>query len=63
MKQRTGPNMEHIACKRGGQAMSDVLDGQIPLVFTAIASAQQHVKSGKVVALGEVVKAANIKVE
>ena len=52
MKQRTGIQMEHIPYKGGGQAMTDVLGGQIPLVFTAIASAQQHVKSGKVVALG-----------
>jgi tripartite-type tricarboxylate transporter receptor subunit TctC len=52
MKQRTGINMEHIPYKGGGQAMTDVLGGQMPLVFTAIASAQQHVKSRKVVALG-----------
>lgn len=52
MKQRTGIDLEHIPYKGGGQAMTDVLGGQIPLVFTAIASAQQHVKSGKVVALG-----------
>ena len=52
MKLRTGINLEHIPYKGGGQAMTDVLGGQIPLVFTAIASAQQHVKSGKVVALG-----------
>jgi tripartite-type tricarboxylate transporter receptor subunit TctC len=52
MKQRTGIALEHIPYKGGGQAMTDILGGQIPLVFTAIASAQQHVKSGKVVALG-----------
>jgi tripartite-type tricarboxylate transporter receptor subunit TctC len=52
MKQRTGIALEHVPYKGGGQAMTDVLGGQIPLVFTAIASAQQHVKSGKVVALG-----------
>ena len=32
--------------------MIDVVGGQIPLVFTAIASAQQHVRSGRLVALG-----------
>jgi tripartite-type tricarboxylate transporter receptor subunit TctC len=52
LKQRTGIALEHIPYKGGGQAMTDVLGGQIPLVFTAIASAQQHVKSGKVIALG-----------
>ena len=38
--------------KGGGQAIGDVVGGQIPLVFTAIASAQQYVKSGKLKALG-----------
>ncbi|GIL03790.1 MAG: hypothetical protein BroJett031_03100 [Betaproteobacteria bacterium] len=32
--------------------MIDVVGGQIPLVFTAVASAQQHVKSGKLVGIG-----------
>jgi len=52
LKQRTGMALQHIPYKGGGQAMTDVLGGQIPLVFTAIASAQQHVKSGKVIGLG-----------
>jgi tripartite-type tricarboxylate transporter receptor subunit TctC len=52
LKQRTGLALEHIPYKGGGQAVTDVLGGQIPLVFTAIASAQQHVKSGKLVGLG-----------
>jgi tripartite-type tricarboxylate transporter receptor subunit TctC len=30
----------------------DVLGGQIPLVFTAIASAQQYVRNGRLVGLG-----------
>ena len=32
--------------------MIDVVGGQIPLVFTAIASAQQYVRTGRLVALG-----------
>ena len=32
--------------------MIDVLGGQIPLVFTAIASAQQYVRGGRLIALG-----------
>ena len=52
LKLRTGIPLQHIPYKGGGQAMTDVLGGQIPLVFTAIASAQQHVKSGKVIGLG-----------
>ena len=47
LKQRTGANLVHIPYKGGGQAMTDVLGGNIPLVYTAVAGAMQHVKSGK----------------
>ncbi len=47
LKQRTGANLTHIPYKGGGQAMTDVLGGNIPLVYTAVAGAIQHVKSGK----------------
>ena len=43
--------LEHIPYKGGGQAIVDAVGGQIPLVFTAVASAQQYVR-GPVVALG-----------
>src|SRR4051794_39498946 len=36
LKQRTGVALEHIPYKGGGQAITDVVGGQIPLVFTAI---------------------------
>ncbi len=52
LKGRTGVAMEHVAYKGGGQAIVDVLGGQIPLVFTAVATAQQYVKSGKLIGLG-----------
>jgi tripartite-type tricarboxylate transporter receptor subunit TctC len=52
LKQRTGIALEHIPYKGGGQAIVDVLGGQIPLVFTAIATAQQYVKAGRLVGLG-----------
>ena len=48
LKQRTGANLTHIPYKGGGQAMIDVMGGSIPLVYTAVASAVQQVKSGKV---------------
>ncbi len=52
LNQRAGITLTHIPYKGGGQAVGDVVGGQIPLVYTAIASAQQHVKSGRVNALG-----------
>jgi tripartite-type tricarboxylate transporter receptor subunit TctC len=52
LKQRTGIALEHVPYKGGGQAITDVVGGQIPLVFTAIATAQQYVRAGRLVALG-----------
>ena len=51
LKQRTGAHLVHVPYKGGGQAMTDVLGGSIPLVYTAIAGAVQHVKAGKLHAL------------
>jgi tripartite-type tricarboxylate transporter receptor subunit TctC len=51
LKQRTGANLTHIPYKGGGQALADVLGGQIPLVYTAVAGANQHVISGKLIAI------------
>ena len=47
LKLRTGANLVHVPYKGGGQAMTDVLGGNIPLVYTAVAGAHSHVKSGK----------------
>ena len=52
LNQRAGISLMHIPYKGGGQALGDVVGGQIPLVYTAIASAQQYVKSGRLKALG-----------
>ena len=49
--QRTGTQFTHIAYKGGGQAVIDVLAGQIPLLATAIPTAQAHIKSGKLKAV------------
>jgi tripartite-type tricarboxylate transporter receptor subunit TctC len=51
LKQRTGAQLEHIPYKGGGQAMTDVVGGQIPLDFTAIATAQQYVRTGRLVGI------------
>jgi tripartite-type tricarboxylate transporter receptor subunit TctC len=48
LKMRTGANLVHVPYKGGGQALIDVIGGNIPLVYTAIAGAVQHVKSGKI---------------
>jgi tripartite-type tricarboxylate transporter receptor subunit TctC len=52
LKQRTGIALEHVPYKGGGQAITDAVGGQIPLVFTAIATAQQYVRAGRLVGLG-----------
>ena len=49
LKLKTGANLVHVPYKGGGQAMSDALGGNIPLVYTAVAGALQHVKGGKLV--------------
>ena len=51
LKQRSGATLTHIPYKGGGQALQDVLGGQIPLVYTAIAGALPMVKAGRVNAI------------
>ena len=52
VRQLTGLDLVHVPYKGGGQAILDNIAGQIPLVYTAIATAQQHVRAGKLKALG-----------
>ena len=52
LKMRTGANLTHVPYKGGGQALTDVVGGSIPLVYTAVAGAHGFVKGGKLVALG-----------
>ncbi len=51
LRQLTGANLQHVPYKGGGQALADVLGGNIPLVFTAIAGAGGYVRSGKLKAI------------
>jgi len=51
LNQQTGSNLVHVPYKGGGQAMTDALGGNIPLVYTAVAGAHQYVKTGKLNAI------------
>jgi len=52
LNQRAGIELVHIPYKGGSQAITDAVGGQVPLVCTAIATAQQFIKNGKLKALG-----------
>ena len=52
LNQRAGLRLIHVPYKGGGQALIDAMGGQIPLVFTTVASAQQYVKTRKLTGLG-----------
>lgn len=51
MKLRLGIQMAHIPYRGGGPAVTDVLGGQVPLLWVSIPAAAQHVKNGKLRAL------------
>jgi tripartite-type tricarboxylate transporter receptor subunit TctC len=46
-----GVDMVHIPYRGGGPAITDVIAGQVPLLWVSIPAAAQFVKSGKVKAL------------
>lgn len=47
LKQRTGANLVPIPYKSGGQALVDLLGGNVPLAFTVLAGANQYVQAGR----------------
>jgi tripartite-type tricarboxylate transporter receptor subunit TctC len=50
-KQQTGTDMLHVPYKGSGQAIADVLSGQVHVFITTPPSVMQHVQSGKLKAL------------
>ncbi|MBI4292856.1 MAG: tripartite tricarboxylate transporter substrate binding protein [Betaproteobacteria bacterium] len=52
LKQRAGIDMVHVPYKGGGQAVGDAIGGQVPLLFTSVSTVAQHIKAGKLRALG-----------
>jgi tripartite-type tricarboxylate transporter receptor subunit TctC len=49
---QTGIQWTHVPYKGGAQALNDTLGGSTPLVYTALATLQQHVKSGRIKVIG-----------
>jgi tripartite-type tricarboxylate transporter receptor subunit TctC len=51
-KVATGTNMVHVPYKGTGPAVADTVGGQVHIMFASYPSVIQHIKAGKLVALG-----------
>src|SRR3981189_1056055 len=51
-KLKTGVDIVHVPYKGGGPAVTDTIGGQVQLAFVSMPAAWQHVKSGRLRALG-----------
>ena len=51
LKTQSGMKMSHVAYKGGGQAITDVVAGQVPLLVTALATAGPFLKDGRLKAV------------
>jgi tripartite-type tricarboxylate transporter receptor subunit TctC len=52
LSQQTGVQMAHVPYKGAAPALTDLMGGQIDLMFTTIPNALQHIKTGRLRALG-----------
>ncbi len=52
LKQKTGIYVTHIPYRGGPLGMQDVIAGQVDVMFIAVGPALQHIRTGKLVALG-----------
>src|SRR5262245_25714754 len=50
-KMMAGVNMVHVPYRGGGPALTDLLAGQIPVMFDTIATSIEHIRAGKLRAL------------
>ena len=51
LHQMTGVDLVHVPYKGGGPALTDLLGGQIPMLFASLVSVEQYIRSGKMRAL------------
>jgi tripartite-type tricarboxylate transporter receptor subunit TctC len=50
-KMMAGVNMVHVPYRGGGPALTDLLAGQVPVMFDTIATSMEQIKAGKLRAL------------
>jgi tripartite-type tricarboxylate transporter receptor subunit TctC len=48
LKARTGADFVHVPYKGGGQSMTDVVGGSLPMLYTAVAGAYPFVQKGQI---------------